>query len=263
MQNIIIENFSSINEMLSILNTRENNSIMKYEDSSKTNGYSFTKTNSYEEAEKLITIGYTDILDEIKMRLKIEAGSNDSKPIQKNDKFGYIPNVPNSIMNLPNSMINTKRIPRKINTINLIYAPVSNCGTDKEIFIKNGIKILNIINNLEKNNIRVKLSIALFYGEKDEEITLVTVNVKNYQENLNLQKLCFPIAHPSMLRRFGFRWLETTPEITEYGWRSGYGRSLYNKEKIKHKLKNNEVFLTLNEIKEKTEEEILNDCYSR
>lgn len=263
MRNIIIENFSSINEMLSILNTRENNSIMKYEDSSKTNSYSFTKTNSYEEAEKLITIGYTDILDEIKMRLKIEASSNDSKPIQKNDKFGYIPNVPNSIMNLPNSMINTKRIPRKINTINLIYAPVSNCGTDKEIFIKNGIKILNIINNLEKNNIRVKLSIALFYGESSEEITLATVNVKNYQENLNLQKLCFPIAHPSMLRRFGFKWLETTPEITEYSWNRGYGRSLYNKEKIKSTLKNNEIFLALDEITGKTEEEILNDCYSR
>lgn len=263
MRNIIIENFSSINEMLSILNTRENNSIMKYEDSSKTNSYSFTKTNSYEEAEKLITTGYTDILDEIKMRLKIEAGSNDSKPIQNNDKFGYIPNVPNSIMNLPNSMINTKRIPRKINTINLIYAPVSNCGTDKEIFIKNGIKILNIINNLEKNNIRVKLSIAFKCSECKNEITLATVNVKNYQENLNLQKLCFPIAHPSMLRRFGFRWLETTPELTESGWSCGYGRSLYNKEKIKSTLKNNEIFLALDEITGKTEEEILNDCYSR
>ena len=263
MQNIIIENFSSINEMLSILNTRENNSIMKYEDSSKTNGYDFTKTKSYEEAEKLITIGYTDILDEIKMKLKIQASSNDSKPIQRNEKFGYIPNIPNSIMNLPNSMINTKRIPRKINTINLTYAPVSNFGTDKETFVENGIKILNIINNLEKNNIRVKLSIALKCSECGNEITLATVNVKNYQENLNLQKLCFPIAHPSMLRRFGFKWLETTPEITEYGWNRGYGRSLYNKEKIKHLLKNNEIFLTLDEIKEKTEEEILHDCYRR
>ena len=34
------------------------------------------------------------------------------------------------------------------------------------------------------------------------------------------------MAHPSMFRRIGFRWMETQPDIKEYGWSKGYGRSL-------------------------------------
>ena len=39
--------------------------------------------------------------------------------------------------------------------------------------------------------------------------------MKDYREHLDLQKLCFPVAHPSMFRRLGFKWLETVEGLKE------------------------------------------------
>ena len=52
------------------------------------------------------------------------------------------------------------------------------------------------------------------------------MDVKSYAEHLDLQKLTFPVAHPSMFRRFGFKWLETVPTLTESRFSMGYGRSV-------------------------------------
>ena len=250
----IIENFNSIEEMIKILKTRPKNNIMKDRNSSEDSSYSFTNTNSYEEAEELIKNGYIEILNKIKSGLKFNVTEN-SKTIPENNVFGYIPNVPNAIMNLPKSMIYQKRIPRKVSTIDLIYCSTSNSGTGSDSFIKNGIKILNIINSLEQNNIRVNLKAAVFDGETNNEKCLATVNLKNYKEKLNLQKICFPIAHPSMLRRFGFKWLETTSKITNDNWQYGYGKSIkdYSGFPI------DSIILSLDEINYLNEEEIINE----
>lgn len=254
---IIRENFNSIQEMLNILNERKNNNVMKDKfDSQGKDSPGWYGTNSYEEAEELITKGYIEILDEIKAGIKFDASEN-SKIIPENNVFGYIPNVPNAMMNLPKSMIYAKRIPRKINTVDLVYCPVGAAFTMAQEFIDNGIKVLNVINSLEKNNIRVSLKVALKCSEAGNEMTLATVTLKDFKEKLNLQKICFPIAHPSMLRRFGFKWLETTPELTNYSWTNGYGRSTTKYPKMK------EIIFGLNQIKNLNEEQIINKFIKR
>lgn len=248
---VIKENFNSIQEMLNILNKRENNTVMRDEFSSqRKDSPGWYGTESYEEAEELITNGYIEILDEIKAGIKFDASEN-SKIIPENNVFGYIPNVPNAMMNLPKSMIYVKRIPRKINTVDLVYCPVGAAFTTAQEFIDNGIKVLNVINSLEKNNIRVSLKVALKCSECGNEMTLATVTLKDFKEKLNLQKICFPIAHPSMLRRFGFKWLETTPGLTDYRWTNGYGRSTTKYPEMK------EIIFGLNQIKELNEEQII------
>ena len=78
-------------------------------------------------------------------------------------------------------------------------------------------------------------------------MTFATVKVKDYREHMDLQKLCFPLAHPSMFRRFGFKWLETVPGLTEVGWSFGYGRTVKNYKKFKkHFMKENEFLIDLN-----------------
>lgn len=249
---VIRENFNSIQEMLNILNKRENNNVMRNEFSSQKKDIpGWYGTKSYEEAEELITNGYTEILDEIKAGIKFDASEN-SKIIPENNVFGYIPNVPNAMMNLPKSMIYSKRIPRKINTIDLVYCPCANGEVISKTYVKNGIKVLNVINSLEKNNIRIRLKVAIKCSECGNEMTLATVTLKNFKEKLNLQKICFPIAHPSMQRRFGFKWLETTPELTDHWWSVGYGRTTTNYPETK------EIIFGLNEIKDLNEEQIIN-----
>lgn len=256
---VIRENFNSIQEMLKVLNERENNKVMRDEFSSKKkDSPDWYGTKSYEEAENLITNGYTEILDEIKAGIKFDATEN-SKIVPENNVFGYIPNVPNAMMNLPKSMIYAKRIPRKINTIDLVYCPCSNGVTDPKIYVKNGIKVLNVINSLEKNNIRIRLKVAMKCSESDYQYCLATITLKNYTEKLNLQKICFPVAHPSMQRRFGFKWMETSSEITDVNWADGYGRTTSNYSVFETR----EIIFGLNDIKKLDEEEIINKFIKR
>lgn len=256
---LIREHFNSITEMLDIINARPKNKIMKRLNSSHTNDYDFCKTHNYNEAVELLLNGYDEILDQIKLNVKVNFTS-DSREKSYNDVYGFCPNVPLSIMNLPKSMINSKKIPRKTSTINLIYCPVATGDVHSKIFINNGIKILNIVNSLERNNIRIKLSVGIKCSKTsdNEEYNLVTVTIKNYMEKLNLKKICFPIAHPSMLRRFGFKWLETSPDITNENWSLGYGRSIYSGDELTDNLEKSTILIVLNEIIHLNEEEILN-----
>lgn len=255
---LIREEFYSIEELLKILRNKENNKVMRDEHSSQKSDYSFTKTHSYKEAEELITNGYVEILDQIKAGIKFKTTEN-SKVIPEDNVFGYVPNVPNAIMNLPKSMIYQKRAPRKITTIDLIYFFTGSCSVESDEFIKTGIKLLNIINSLEKNNIRVKLSTTVYAGKTDKELAVSYVNLKSYREKLNLQKICFPIAHPSLFRRFGFKWLETTEQIGDRGWTYGYGRppKRQDLEDSNFFTDKNRKALIFNEIKDLSEEQII------
>ena len=58
------------------------------------------------------------------------------------------------------------------------------------------------------------------------------VKLKNYHERFNLQKMCFPLAHPSYFRRFGFKFLETFPKMTDDTFPHGYGRPLKHSELV-------------------------------
>lgn len=250
--NIIREHFDSIHQMLSVIEGRSNNSIMADKHASEKSSKSFTGTNSFSEAKNLFQYGYTDVLD------KIKAGTTKTNPTQIQNRrrvstgvVGYAPHVPNAIMGLPNSMIQTNSQPQKIKAISIVYDITENCGTKAQEFIDSGIAVLNVVNNLELQGVRVSLKIMFFCaqsqsGEAHDEEAFGTVTVKDYREHMDIRKLCFPIAHPSMFRRFGFKWIETVPELKSSEWNWGYGSHLKNGEK---ECKENEFFLSLSRTK--------------
>ena len=78
------------------------------------------------------------------------------------------------------------------------------------------------------------------------EMASFTINVKQHSQKLNLLKLSFPLVHPSMLRRFGFKWLETTPDIKDRTFSKGYGvilDSMFRGDSVKERrfLKDNNI----------------------
>lgn len=248
MANIIKEHFTSINQMLSVINSRPNNDVMKGEDSSITNDKEFCGTRSWEEAIDLFEHGYTEILDKIKAG--VAAGIKKTETIQKRRTstgvVGYAAHVPNAIMGLPNSMIYTQATPQKVKAISIVYCITQNCGTEAQEFIDSGVAVLNVINRLELNGCRVNLKIMFYCAKKDEEYAFGTVDVKDFREHLDLQKLCFPVAHPSMFRRLGFKWLETCNGLKNSGWSWGYGSQVGSDNKVlKNWLQDNEYFINL------------------
>lgn len=228
---IVSEHFKSISEMMDVLTKRPNNEIMEGQNSSSRKGdKDWYGTESFEEAVELMQTGYKDVLPQIKQGL-----SNSMKALSKqfsrtdmrrprNLPIGFIPNVPNAILNLPDSMIDIKLTPQKRKTLTITYVMAGSCGTRAEMWIKAGISLLTAIKIIERKGISVKIDASFYCGTEDGETVMGSVTVKHFGQPLDLQKLCFPLVHPSMFRRMGFKFLETTPVLTKPGFSWGYGR---------------------------------------
>ncbi len=226
---LVIENFPSISKLLNTLDKREKNEVMSSCDSSHTNGKDFSLTSSYEEACSLLKYGYVDILEKIEKERKKTLKENSFLILPQQTPptsmpIGYIPHVPNAIQNLPNSMINTIKTPKKAKSISIVYSFGESCREEADSFVTAGIALISAINLIERCGIRTKLSIGFFPSTSNSQIVFPTLTIKNYEDNFNIKKICFPIAHPSMFRRIGFRYCETCPNLTdsEFAWSYGH-----------------------------------------
>ena len=214
--------------LIGALQQRPNNKIMAGEHSSRDNDYDFTKTHSYEEAVLLAQTGYDEAAK--MLRLDVAAKSKiQSKyaalikhPTPHNAVVGYIPNVPNAIRNIPESMITKDRIPMKRKTIAIIYSQHGSCNRTTEYFSQAGSALLSAVELIEKSGIQTRIDLAFMTAKENDEIAFPTVRIKNYDERYSFQKVSFPLVHPSMFRRIGFKWLETTDQMTQ-DFTFGYG----------------------------------------
>ena len=106
------------------------------------------------------------------------------------------------------------------------------------------------LKKIEKKNLeqylKENLKIMFYCAEEDNDYAFGTVDVKDFREHLDLQKLCFPIANPSMFRRFGFKWLETCNGLKDRYWCSGYGSQIDSDNKVLQDwLQDNEFYIDL------------------
>lgn len=225
--NFIYEEFDNINYLLSTLENRKNNFIMRNEHASEISDYDFTKTNSYEEATTMLRTGYKEVLPQVQSLIKknnlINYSNFNLRRKQQNMYVGFIPNVPNVLQNKPDSMINIISSYQKKKIKNIIYAIGANTGTSANTFIKAGVALVSAINILELSGISTRLLVAFMASKKYDELVSPTLKIKNYGERFNIEKICFPLVHPSMCRRIGFKWLETCLHLTEEGFSCGYG----------------------------------------
>ena len=253
--NVYTEEFPSVNNLLKTLDCRKPNQVFVHEslssESKEDDGYGWYCTSDYNEAKKLITFGYKEHLDKIKHEMKVTAKKyNKFQVVNKNaphaEIVGYVPHVPNAIQNIPNSMINVHKVPQKQKTMHIVYTNSGNCGENSDFFINAGVTMLTAINIIEANGIQVKLDLTFVSAQERNEVAFPTVNLKNYGQRLDLLKICFPITHPSMLRRIGFKWIETNSFIKDNGWTIGYGRSLTDPDEIVKYLKKDDNFVVSN-----------------
>lgn len=229
---VLYEEFENLRAMDKAINTRPENGVFKnYDCASKDKDKSFTRTNTYEEAVELFNKGWDELLEEVKRGIakNIKANVTTTKVRPRNDVVGYAPCVPNAILGLPQSMISTERTVSKVKAVTITYSMSVTCGYSEQQILDSGIVVLNIVNDLEMQGYRVRLNLEFFGSKEGNDLSVARVCVKDWRQPLDLKKLTFPVAHPSMFRRFGFRWLETTPNLTNRSYRSGYGSSHFKK----------------------------------
>ena len=217
--------FDSITEFLDYIdNAPLSRSFRGSELSSETGNYSFTQTRSLDEAKELCKFGYHEDFEklvELKCSLEKYIKMSRSKAKQYNYYVGYAPDVKAYLEGNPLSLFNKEYPKRKHIDIYYNSAILGHVST-QEIFNRGAITLC-LVEILESMGFRVDLNVFTMSGE-DGQIHYAKFNLKKNNERLNIQKLYFPLCHPSFLRRLVFKLREVTPDISRE-WPNSYGRT--------------------------------------
>jgi len=216
--------FSSIASFIDYINNHEVNSNVFNDLSSESGDYDFCQTNSLEEAKNLCLYGCHkdfDKLVELKYTLEKYIKMSKKKTKQYNYYVGYAPDVKAYLEGNPLSMLNKENPKRK--HVDIYYnSAILGCVSTEQIFNRGAIT-LSLVEILENMGFSVGLYIfTMSYCE--DQIHYAKFNLKSPNERLNVQKLYFPLCHPSFLRRLVFRLREETKDVYKK-WREGYGRT--------------------------------------
>lgn len=234
--NILLDVFSNINDYVEYIDNPKNNKPSR-ENASQTEGKSFTGTSSYEEARDLLQFGDEKTLDEIKKiqrELKIDKllGNNINKKKSYMDVVGYQPCVPLFLNGVPNCMISDEKTKTDFKILNLYLNFCVSARVGTSDLQKAGAIHAMMIDLLEKKGYRINL----YIGEVSTcggETIMNCVKVKTDREPLNLKKLAFAMANPSMLRRIGFKYTEVCESNTDFT-NNGYGTPVEDENRIKN-----------------------------
>lgn len=230
---LYFEKYDSLNAFEKSFERAENPVYTGKECESKEKGGSFCGTESFEEALSQLKNGRPEIISELKKDAqKVSSSGVSFRTIRKNDFSGYAPNVGRALAGLPRDMRKKKRVQQPTKTVTLIYscsAPGSVRHTDLD---KAGRAFFRLAYNFEMNGIKTRLFVLPYAGEQPGNKAFCLVKLKDFSGRFDLTRLSFPLTSPSMLRRFGFRFLETVPGLTDTNFRYDYG-SVIAKDNLK------------------------------
>lgn len=227
-----ISYYDSIEEFTNFI---DNSTSMRY-NSSDNRDFDFSGTHSLKEASKLCKYGDKELASYIlQQSLKFDNVDtlNKIKRSTINDVVGFMPNVPNYVIGIPTNMIRDNRNIINSKVINIFISISAAWHISKEDIKERCAKYVAAINILEEQGYRCNVYTGAVGTNRDRIYNLLVIKIKSDREPLNLTKMAFPLAHPSMLRRLKFRWMETIP--LDFG--PGYGQSVTNEKKIIELLK--------------------------
>ena len=224
------EVFNSLSAFNNALKDRPVNPVFKNAQHSQIDSIhyrEFTKTKSYDEASELMLHGDSTNLGKLVAVDGVDLSRlRGYKIVNRQQKAvcGGFPLVPVYLTGVPKNMLASKKIAIKTKVINIIYN-ISAPGSLKASSIVNaGANMVSIIRYLEKNGIRVNLyTIWATWDKKSGHRCAFFVKIKDAGAPLNLLNIAYPIINPSMLRRHGFKWLETIPTKIPDRYCLGYG----------------------------------------
>ena len=169
---------------------------------------------------------YEQVLTQVRLDERIMHALDMSFDVQRtfHDYVGFAPDVKAYLEGSPLTMVNKPNPPRKGISVymNTSYDSMVQRG---QIFHR-GATVLTAIKILELLHYSVDLHLfEMSYcdmGDGTMEVHFSEFALKAPGERVNVQKLFFPLCHPSWIRRLNFRLIETTPDIA-YQWAGTYG----------------------------------------
>ena len=244
---LLITEYNSIGEFIADINSLPNNQYFKnrHSDSQTTESRdNWYMTPDYARATYLLTHGWDEAAE--KMATKVKLNNTVSSPVRSSrPAFGVVgsqASVPRYLQGIPTNMISRQTTYSKQKVITITKG-ISYAGRCSAQYIMNeSIKALQLIQSLENNGQRVRLNIMLATSDDyRKNHSICKVCIKSPDERMNISKMAFALAHPSMLRRFFFKWIEVDPYVTfDVGSSYGYPSHLNIKEKA---MQENEYYI--------------------
>lgn len=234
-----IYEFNSITDLIYWIENTKEYPCFNTPYNSKNLGFDFTGTKSYDEAKELLLHGWEHGTKEIKKQLDVKNTGISVKQKTVYDVAGFQCSVPRYLQGVPTNMINKKQMQQKnkIITINKLCSYSST--VPKKKIEDESVKVLQLVNRIEKQGYRVNLNIL--FGSKEQSKVVYKLNIKPSSQKLNIKQTAFPLVHPSMLRRIMFSAIERTEVCSKEGFERGYGKVLDTFDFI-NVLKNNNLY---------------------
>lgn len=230
---LLFEKYDNIYKFTETVNNRADNGCFGDASKEKESG-NFSGTKTWEEAVNMFENGIPESAEKLKKALdisKVDIKISITKVTRRNYYYGYTPNVSAAIIGLPKSMRQIQRTPQKVKAISIYWLPSVNSGVNADTIQKSGETVAKLIYTLEIKGYKVSLHSLPYSAAQGNEQLLCCVTLKEFKQPLDMLKLSFPLTSPAYFRRFGFRWAETMPGVTNKDWHFGYGSAL-DKDKI-------------------------------
>ena len=240
-KNTYITEYNSLSEFLTDITSRPNNSFFKDRHSSETLEPSNTtdkwyNTKSFKEATELMTHGWDAAAGKLATKVKLTNATStavrSSKPAY--GVVGSQASVPRYLQGIPTNRVSRQMTYAKQKVVTITKGISYNWRWSPDAILAECIKALQIIQSMENGGQRVRLNVIWCVSDAYRaHHTICKVCVKQPDERLNLSKMAFAMAHPSMLRRMFFKWLETDT-FTEHdmGYVYGYPANQDIKDKV-------------------------------
>lgn len=179
----------------------------------------FYGVRSIEEAYNLLENGYEHktLPELVKFSKEVKKKLAISKKKTFPSVVGFAPIVPHAILGLPNSMLNSAKLPIKSRVVKIFYNPVIFNSTKPQEVEQGAKTLIELIYSLESEGYRVELNVITESWPGRGEAPVVTIGcipLKSAGNHLDLKRLMFPLFHVSWARVLGFRFQETHPNET-------------------------------------------------
>lgn len=173
----------------------------------------FSGTRNMGEANRLIVNGWPE--GRAMMQAAMATQSAITKPARIpalwNDVAGAYPDVQAAIAGDPLNMVNTGNSDKTQHPIiDFLFNISAGSSVDSDSIMSRGAAILSWVDALEDAGYRTSLTLVEYCAATVDNF-LMTIQVKRPEDPLDIDRVAYVMAHPSMLRRHNFAAMERLP----------------------------------------------------
>lgn len=233
---VVVEKFDDIYEFADTIASRLPSPYMKDRASHREDGSGWYGTETYDEADLLLQVGYEKGVQAINNVTSIL--NNGEERITRVAPVGAVPHVPNFLRGCPSNMIYRQRLERPKKIINIFYDRGASSNVSSDDITTASARLLDLVEFLECRAYSVNLYVGSatvfkncvyqFGANEIRTVRILSIKIKDARTNsTNRRKVAYLLVHPSFLRRHEFRWMETHPALDPSSNTAVYGWPLY------------------------------------